>query len=98
MLDGEAIAQRADDPADFTLLLVVVVHDDVANRTVQQELEAKRVVDPADERARIILRAMPGQPLAGFYLVRWMKSRTTGAILSRCSCCRPASAPVAQSP
>ena len=32
MLDGEAIAQRADDPPDFTLVLVVVVHDDVANR------------------------------------------------------------------
>ncbi len=53
MLHGVAIAHRADDPADLALVLVVVVNDDVANRTVQQELQAKRVVDPLDEVPRL---------------------------------------------
>ena len=49
MLDGEPIAQRADDPAELTLVLVVVVDGGAANRAVQQQLEAKRVVDPLDK-------------------------------------------------
>ena len=49
VLDGVAFAQRADDPAELALVLVVVADDLVANRAVQQQLEAKRVVDPLDE-------------------------------------------------
>jgi hypothetical protein len=45
VLNGEVIAQRADDPADLGLVLVVVADDDVANRAVQQQLEAKRIVE-----------------------------------------------------
>src|SRR6476619_1478564 len=54
VLNGEVIAQHADDPADLGLVLVVVVDDDVANRAVQQQLEAKRIVDPLHEVPRLI--------------------------------------------
>ncbi len=52
MLDSDAIAQRTDDPADLTLV-IVVADDGVANRAVQQQLDAKRVVDPLDEVPRL---------------------------------------------
>ena len=51
VLNGEVIAQRADDPADLGLVLVVVADDDIANRAVEQQLEAKRIVEVEDKVA-----------------------------------------------